>query len=235
MNEGRTGGRSAEIVADAEFDWILLDMEHAPLEVGDALRQLQAIDRRHTAAIVRPPWNDAVVLKRLLDVGFQNFLIPFVQSAEEAERAVRATRYPPRGIRGVAGSMRASRFGRVKDYAQEADGEICVLVQVETREALGNLEAIAATEGVDGIFIGPSDLAASFGHLGQPGHPEMIRIISDAIRRIRESGKAAGILAPIEQDARRWIAEGANFVAVGVDASMMVRATTELRDRFPSA
>ncbi|MCY0149823.1 HpcH/HpaI aldolase/citrate lyase family protein [Hoeflea sp. G2-23] len=225
----------AEIIADAEFDWILLDMEHAPNEIGDVLRQLQAVDCRHTAPIVRPPWNDPVILKRLLDLGFQSFLIPFVQNHHEAELAVKATRYPPLGNRGVAGSMRASRFGRVKNYTQEAADEICVLVQVETREALDNLEDIAATEGVDGVFIGPSDLAASVGYLGRPDHPDMKALISEAIRRINSAGKVAGILAPIPSDAHRWLDEGAMFVSVGVDANMVVRSTAELRAQFPAS
>lgn len=222
----------AEIAADADYDWLLMDMEHSAAEVGDILRLLQAVGGRRIVPIVRPPSNDPVMVKRLLDIGCQTFLIPFVQNAEEARRAVAATRYPPSGIRGVAASTRASRFGRVVGYAQKAADEICVLVQIETREALCNLEEIAAVSGVDGIFIGPSDLAASCGYLGRAGEPAMKELIDETISRIRATGQPAGILAPVEADARRWIDQGAAFVSVGVDASMMVRAMLELHAQF---
>src|SRR5438552_8336923 len=152
---------AAEVIAGSGFDWILIDTEHAPNELPMVFSQLQALIGGSAAAVVRPAWNDMVLLKRLLDVGAQNFLIPYVQTAEEARAAVAATRYPPQGIRGVAVTHRANRFGRVKDYFKRANEEICLLVQIETRQALQNIEAIAAVEGVDVLFIGPSDLAAA--------------------------------------------------------------------------
>src|SRR5689334_5490627 len=193
---------AAEVIAGSGFDWILVDTEHAPNELPMVFGQLQALVGGTAAPVVRPAWNDMVLMKRLLDVGVQNFLVPYVQTPEEARAAVAATRYPPQGIRGVAVTHRANRYGRVKDYFKRANDEICVLLQIETRLALKNLEAIAAVEGVDGLFIGPSDLAAALGHLGDNGHPEVRAAIEDAFKRIHKAGKATGILAPVEADAR---------------------------------
>src|SRR6188472_3923786 len=165
---------SVEVLAGAGFDWVLLDTEHAANEVPMVLSQLQAAVGGTAHPIVRPAWNDAVLIKRFLDVGVQTFLIPYVQNEEEARRAVAATRYPPRGVRGFAGTTRASRYGRVADYHARAEAEICVLVQVETRVALTHLEAIARVEGVDGVFIGPGDLSADMGYLAELGHPEVV-------------------------------------------------------------
>jgi len=223
---------ATEVVAGSGFDFLVLDMEHAPNELLAIREQLQAMQGGAAAAVVRPPWNDAVAFKRLLDVGAQSFLVPMVQDAEEARRAVAATRYPPQGVRGVAVATRANRFGRVTDYLQRANDEICVHVQIETRAALAHVDAIADVEGVDGLFIGPSDLAADFGHLGNSSHPDVHRAIEDAIVRIRETGKAAGILAPIEADARRWLELGATFVAVGSDLGVLARQTEALARRF---
>jgi len=172
------------------------------------------------------------MFKRLLDAGVQSFLVPFVQSAEEAARAVAATRYPAAGVRGVAVATRANRFGRISDYLQRANEEICIHVQLETRTALDRLEAIAAVDGVDGLFIGPSDLAADLGHLGDAAHPSVRAAIDDALARIRKAGKAAGILAPVEADARRWLAAGATFVAVGSDLGLLARQTETLAQKF---
>src|SRR5213083_964720 len=212
---------TAEVIAGAGFDWILIDTEHAPNELPMVLSQLQALVGGTAAAVVRPAWNDLVLIKRLLDVGAQNLLVPYVQTVEEARSAVAAVRYPPEGKRGVAVLHRANRFGRVKNYYARANEEIGLLLQLETRVALQNLEAIAAVEGVDGLFIGPSDLAADMGHLGQNAHPEVRAAIDSAIQRICRSGKAAGILAPIEADARQWLELGATFVAVGSDAGIL--------------
>jgi len=223
---------AAEIVAGAGFDWILIDTEHSPNELADVHRQLQAMQGTDTSAVVRPPWNDPVVVKRLLDIGVQSLLVPFVQNADEARRAVAATRYPPDGIRGVATTTRASRYGRVKDYLGRAHDEICVIVQIETRAALAGLEDIAAVEGVDGLFIGPSDLAADMGHLGNNAHPEVRAALDDAIGRIRATGKAAGILTPIEADARRWLDLGCNLLAVGSDAGILARQADALASKF---
>jgi 4-hydroxy-2-oxoheptanedioate aldolase len=208
---------ATEILCDSGFDWILIDTEHAPNETPMVADQLRAASAGAASPVVRPAWNDAVILKRLLDVGVQTLLVPFVQSAEEAARAVAATRYPPAGIRGVASVHRANRYGRVAGYFERANDEICVLAQLETRAAVDALEAIAAVEGVDGIFIGPSDLAASLGHLGNNGHPEVRQMIEGACRRAQAVGKPIGILAPLETDARAYLDMGFAFVAVGSD------------------
>ena len=223
---------AAEIVAGAGFDWLLLDTEHSPTELADVHRQLQAMQASATAAVVRPAWNDPVVFKRLLDIGVQSLLVPFVQTADEARRAVAATRYPPHGIRGVATTTRANRYGRVTDYLRRAQDEICVIVQIETRAALANLEAIATVDGVDAVFVGPNDLAADMGHLGDSAHPEVRAAIDGAIGRIRATGKAAGILAPVEAEARRLIDLGCRFVGVGSDAGVLARQADALAARF---
>jgi 4-hydroxy-2-oxoheptanedioate aldolase len=221
-----------EAVVGAGFDWVLLDTEHSPNEIDMVLAQLQAVAGYPTQAVVRPAWNDTVAIKRLLDVGAQSLLIPYVQDAEEARRAVLAMRYPPAGVRGVSGVSRATRFGRVPGYHRRAHEELCLVVQVETREALASIEAIAEVEGVDGIFVGPADLAAGLGHPGEPAHPEVQAAIEDAIIRIRAAGKAPGILYPDEERVRRYFELGAVFVAVGVDAGMLAREADRLASRF---
>jgi 4-hydroxy-2-oxoheptanedioate aldolase len=226
---------AAEVVADSGFDWLLLDTEHSPNEVPDILRHLQAIQRGTASAIVRPAWNDAVLIKRYLDIGAQTILVPYVQNDAEARKAVEATRYPPSGIRGVTGTGRAARYGRIKEYLCRANDEIGVLVQVETREALAELDSIAAVEGVDGVFIGPSDLSASLGHIGNPAHPAVQEAIKDAVRRIRAAGKGAGILTGNEDEARRYIEWGYTFVAVGTDLVLLARAADGLAQRFKGA
>lgn len=225
---------AAEIVSDSGFDWILLDTEHAPNEIPGLMSQLQAVARGTATPVVRAAWNDTVLLKRILDIGAQAVLIPFVQNAEEARRAVAATRYPPAGIRGTATAARGSRYGRVTDYLKKANGEICVLVQAETREALGQLEAIAKVDGIDGVFIGPSDLAASLGHIGEQQHPEVQKAIEDAARRLKAVGKPAGILTPNEEEARRYIGWGYTFVAVGADVGLLARGADALAKKFKS-
>jgi 4-hydroxy-2-oxoheptanedioate aldolase len=224
---------SVEILAGSSFDWLLLDMEHSPNDVNMVLSQLQAAASGGNAhPIVRPPWNEAVIIKRLLDAGAQTLLLPFVQNADEARRAVAATRYPPDGVRGFASSARAQRYGRVKDYHARAADELCVLVQVETPEALKNLEAIAAVDGVDGIFIGPGDLSSTMGMLGRQNHPDVVSTIEAAIRRIVATGKAAGILTSDETLARRYIAAGTTFTAVGSDVGLLVRGAEQLAGKF---
>jgi 2,4-dihydroxyhept-2-ene-1,7-dioic acid aldolase len=223
---------AAEIVADSGFDWILFDSEHSPNEIPGLMAQLQASARDTASAIVRPAWNDAVLIKRVLDIGAQSILVPYVQDAEEARRAVAAIRYPPAGIRGVAAASRASRYGRVTDYLKKADSEICLLVQVETRAALEQLEAIAAVDGVDGVFIGPSDLSASFGHIGNPQHAEVQKALEDGVRRLKAIGKPAGILTLSEEEARRYIGWGYTFVAVGSDIGLLARGADALAKRF---
>jgi 4-hydroxy-2-oxoheptanedioate aldolase len=223
---------SAELVAGSGFDWLLIDTEHSPNEVDNTLAQLQAVAPWPVSAVVRPAWNDKVLVKRHLDIGAQTLLIPYVQSEEEARAAVEAVRFPPRGVRGVAGMTRATRFGRVDDYAKRADGELCLLVQVETRAGLDALEAITRCDGVDGVFIGPADLAAGLGHLGEIGHPEVQSAIREGIARIRACGKAAGILATDEPSARRYIEWGTTFTAVGMDAMILARETERLAAKF---
>ena len=225
---------SVEVIAGAGFDWLLLDTEHSPNDLENVVTQLQAAAAYPTTAIVRPAWNDMVLIKRFLDVGVQTLLIPYVQTPEEAAAAVAYTRYPPRGVRGVAGFTRATGFGRVKDYFKRVEEELCVLVQVETRLGLDNLNAIANTDGVDGVFIGPADLSAGLGHLGDIPHPEVQKAIDDAIARIRIAGKAPGILAPVEADARRYLQMGCMFVAVGADVGLLARESEKLCARFKS-
>jgi 4-hydroxy-2-oxoheptanedioate aldolase len=226
---------TAEIIGDAGFDWILLDTEHSPNETPSLLAQMQAMARGTATPIVRPAWNDPVLIKRVLDIGAPAILVPFVQSAEEARMAVAACRYPPAGIRGITVSGRGARYGRVKDYLKKADAEVCVLVQVETREALEALEAIAAVDGIDGVFVGPSDLAASLGHIGNPAHPEVQAAIEDAARRLKAVGKPSGILAPVEADARRYIEWGYGFVAVGSDLGLLAKNADALAAAFKGA
>jgi 4-hydroxy-2-oxoheptanedioate aldolase len=224
---------TVEVIAGAGFDWVLVDMEHSPNDLPLVHAQLQALAAYPTSSpIVRPPWNDMVTIKRLLDVGVQSFLIPYVQNAREAAAAVSYTRYPPHGVRGFASASRATQFGRIGGYWQRAHEEICVLVQVETVEALAEIEAIAAVEGVDGIFVGPGDLSASMGHLGQPSHPDVIRAIDDAMARIAKAGKPSGFLTGDEKIARHYIDMGCAFVAVGADVALLARAADALRARF---
>ena len=224
----------AEIVAHSGFDWILLDTEHSPNELPGLVQQLQAMGRGTATPVVRAAWNDPVLIKRILDIGAQSVLLPYVQTAEEAERAVQSVRYPPNGIRGVSAGSRSSQYGRVKDYLRRADAEICLIVQVETRAALDQLEAIAAVEGVDGVFIGPADLAASLGHLGDPQHPEVQTALRDAAARLGRVGKAAGILTVVEADAHRYIEWGYRFVAVGVDTALLAKSADALAKAFKS-
>ena len=223
---------STEVLAGAGFDWLLLDMEHSPNEMDTILQQLQTVAAYPVHAIVRPIWNDPLAIKRLLDIGVQTLLIPYVQNRDEAEKAVQATRYPPLGIRGVSALTRATRFARVSNYMTGCQEEICLLVQVETQSALDEIEAIASVDGIDGIFIGPADLSASLGFPGQLKHPKVLAAIEDAIKRIRSCGKAAGILTGDKALARHFIELGTLFTAVGVDAGLLARAADELAADF---
>jgi len=223
----------AEILAHAGFDWVLLDTEHSPNELPMVQSQLHAMTGGTATPVVRPAWNDMVLVKRFLDIGAQTLLLPYVQTVEEASNAVRYSRYPPQGVRGVAGSTRAAGYGRIKDYMNRAHEELCVLVQAETLLALKNLEGIAAVEGVDGIFIGPNDLAADLGHLGNWQHPDVWKAMEDAAKRIRKAGKAPGILVG-EADGKRCLDAGFLFVAVGADTGMLVRGSDALAARFRS-
>jgi 4-hydroxy-2-oxoheptanedioate aldolase len=223
---------TAEVIAGAGFDWFLIDTEHTPADIENVLRQLQAVAAYPTTPIVRVPWNDMVTIKRVLDLGVQTILVPQVTTAEEARNAVAYARYPKAGVRGAAGSTRATHFGRIKNYFTKADEQICVLVQLESGEALKNIEAVAALDGIDGIFIGPADLHASLGYLGEVAHEKVLPVIDDAIVRITRAGKAAGILTASEHLARRWLKLGALFVAVGSDVGLLARSADVLAAKF---
>ena len=223
---------STEVLGLAGFDWLLLDGEHSPNNVISFIPQLMALKDSASAPVVRPAWNDTVEIKRLMDAGFYNFLVPMIESVEAAQAAVAATRYPPQGIRGVSVSQRGNRYGTVKDYLQQANDQACVMVQIETQKGMAAAGAIAAVDGVDGVFVGPSDLAAGLGHLGNPGHAEVQQAIRDIFDAVRATGKPLGTLAPVEADARRYLEWGATFVAVGSDLGVFRMATQELRDRF---
>jgi len=222
----------AEIIGQSGFDWILLDTEHSPNELPDLVAQLQAMGTGTASPVVRAAWNDPVLIKRILDIGAQSILLPYVQTAEQAQRAVESVRYPPRGIRGVSAGSRASKFGRIKDYLRKADEEICLIVQIETRSALEELESISCVDGVDGVFLGPADLSASLGHLGEPQHPETQSALRDAAARLARLGKAAGILAVVEADARRYLEWGYTFVAVGADTALLATSADALARSF---
>ena len=223
---------SLEVVAGAGFDWLLLDCEHSPNDLESLLTQLQAVAPYPTTPVVRVPWNDTVTIKRVLDIGAQSLLVPYVQTPDEARAAVAAVRYPPGGVRGVAGTTRATRFGRVKDYAKRAHEEICLLVQLETESSLRHVEEIAAIDGIDGIFIGPADLHASMGYPGEVANPKVFPLIEDTLRRIRAAGKAPGILVGDEALARRCIDAGSLFTAVGADTAILARGADALARKF---
>lgn len=223
---------SAEILAGAGFDWIVIDGEHAPNDIPLLITQLQAMRGGTAEPVFRVPWNEPVIIKRALDAGARSLLIPFVQSAEEARRAVAAARYPPLGIRGVAVVPRANDYGRVRDYHRNAHLETCILVQLETRAALKEIEAIAAVEGVDGMFIGPSDLAADFGHLADNKHPEVQSAVKDAAKRIRAAGKSAGTLSGNLDDVEPLFEMGFNFTAAGSDVGLLARSAESVAARF---
>ncbi|MBZ6384460.1 MULTISPECIES: 4-hydroxy-2-oxoheptanedioate aldolase [Pantoea] len=230
---GLANSYSAEVVAGAGFDWLLIDGEHAPNDVRSVLDQLQAIAPYPSHPVVRPPWNNAVVIKQLLDTGAQTLLVPMVQSADDARSAVKACRYPPHGIRGVGSALaRASRWNRIPDYLQQADAQMCVLVQIETRQGVENLDAILAVEGVDGVFIGPADLSADMGFMGNPAHPEVQATIDSCIEKILAADKAPGILMANETLAQRYLERGTLFVAVGVDTTLLARSAEALAARF---
>ena len=223
---------TVEVIAGAGFDWILLDSEHSPNDLESLLTQLQAAAPYPTHPVVRVPWNDMVAIKRVLDIGVRSIMVPQITTVEEAKNAVSFVRFPTAGQRGVAGTSRATRFGRVKDYFRTADAEICLLLQLESEAALKNLEAIAAIDGVDGIFIGPADLHASMGMLGEVSNPKGVPAIDDAIRRIARSGKAPGILMANEELARHWLKLGATFVAVGADVGILARGADGLAAKY---
>lgn len=227
---------TAEICAAAGFDWLLFDGEHGPNDVPRLAEQLRAVAPFPVHAVGRPPYGEVRLIKQYLDIGFQTLLIPLVETSAQAGQLVRACRYPPDGIRGVGGGLvRASGYGRESDYVAQADAEICLLVQVETRAGLDNLDAIAATPGVDGVFVGPADLAAAFGQRGRPGAADVQQAIADAIARIRRAGKPAGILATAPETIARYRELGARFIAVGTDVALLVQGADALVARYAGA
>lgn len=227
------GNTVPELLGGAGFDWVLVDCEHSAVEAVEVLPALQAIGQHpQTPALVRPAANDAVLFKRLLDMGAQTLLVPYVQTAEEAAAAVSAMRYGPEGIRGMAGMTRATRYGRVADYFTRASEELCLIVQVETATGLDNLEEIAGTDGVDGVFFGPADLSASMGFPGETGHPEVVAAIEAAIGRLRTMGVPAGVMALDEAAAATYRAAGASFIAAAVDLVLLAQAVEATRRRL---
>ena len=230
---GLADANVAEALAGCGFDWLLLDGEHAPNDVRTVLEQLRALAPYAVSPIVRPVQGDVALIKQYLDVGAQTLLVPMVDTPEHAAHLVKAMRYPPEGIRGVGAALaRASRWNQVENYLHLANEQMCLLVQAETPLAMKNVEAIAKTEGVEGVFFGPADLSASMGFRGQPSHPEVQNAIIDAIAKVRAAGKAAGILVTDQKLANDYLAHGANFVAVGVDTTLLVKAATELAHSF---
>ena len=224
---------TAEISASADFDWLLFDGEHAPNDVSSLLTQLQAVAAYSSHPVARPPCGEAWLIKQYLDIGFTSLLVPFVETSGQAKALVAAMRYPPKGVRGVAsGLVRASRWNRIPDYLVQADSEVCLLVQIESPAGLENLSSIAGTEGVDGVFLGPADLSAAVGRLGEPDHPEVQSRIERAIGEILASGKPAGIFAADPALADRYIEMGCSFVAVGSDVALLARGARALCAEF---
>jgi 4-hydroxy-2-oxoheptanedioate aldolase len=222
----------AEICAGADLDWLLIDTEHVPNDLQSVLAQLQAVAPYDVTPVVRPASGDSVVIKQLLDLGAEVLLVPMVESAAQAEELVRAVRYPPEGIRGVGSALaRASRWNRVEGYLQNAAQSVSLMVQVESQAGLDALPEIAAVDGVDGVFLGPADLAGSLGHLGKQDQPDVVQAIEDAIKTIVAAGKAAGVNAFIETLAERYLAAGAKFVLVGADVTLLARGSDELAAR----
>ncbi|WP_342321989.1 HpcH/HpaI aldolase/citrate lyase family protein [Kosakonia sp. BYX6] len=224
---------TAEILAGCGYDFIGLDGEHGPSEYLDIYAQLQACAAGGPSQpIVRIPNHDISLIKRYLDAGVNTLMVPQVDTAEQAKALVSAVRYPPHGVRGYCGAPRASGFGRIKNYATACDAEICLIVMPETRQALENIEAMAAIDGVDAFFIGPGDLAASLGYIGQPMHPEVVRVIEETGRRVQAAGKAVGILCTDETQTRRYIELGFQIVAIGSDQGLLTKGAEHLLAKF---
>ena len=223
----------AEIAAGSGLDWVLIDAEHSPNGLESILGQLYAVSAYPVAPVVRPPIGDVVVIKQYLDLGVQNLLVPMVDSAEQAAELVRAVRYPGGGVRGVGASLaRSSRWNRVDDYLHTASATVSLTVQIESATAVAAVAEIAAVDGVDALFVGPADLAASMGLLGEQSHPDVVAAVLTSIEAGRAAGKPVGVNAFVPDDAERYLAAGASFVAVGADVSILARASEGLADRF---
>lgn len=230
---GLPDNSAAEIAAVAGFDWLLIDGEHAPFDLRTIMSHLQAMAPYEVAPIVRCVEGNTALIKQLLDIGVQTLLVPMVETAEQAEQLVRAVRYPPAGIRGLGTSLaRAARWNQVPGYLKKANDEICLIVQVETANAMENLDAILQVEGVDGVFIGPSDLSASMGYIGDAGNPVVVETINTGLNKIRAAGKYAGLLCLDPSLAQNYVEQGANFVGVGVDTMILANETRKLAQRF---
>jgi 2-dehydro-3-deoxyglucarate aldolase len=223
---------ATELLGVIGFDWMLLDAEHAPNDVLTLIPQLMGLKDSVSAPVVRPPANDSVFIKRLLDTGFTNFLVPFVDSAADAARAVAATRYPPQGIRGVSVSHRGNHYATVPDYFDIANDNVCVIVQIESRKAVDSIDDILATDGVDAVFVGPSDLAATYGHLGNANHPDVQAAIAHIFERAKAAGKSSGILAPVQAEAERYLSMGCSIVAVCADMGLLKGAAQAAQKHF---
>jgi 4-hydroxy-2-oxoheptanedioate aldolase len=233
---GLANAYTAEICAGAGFDWLVIDGEHAPNDLQSILGQLQALSNYPVNPVVRVPIGETWLIKQVLDLGAQNILVPMVESAEQAKELVRAIKYPPAGVRGVGAALaRASQFNRIGDYLQTANDQTCLIVQVESQVGVEAIEEIGQVEGVDGIFIGPADLAADMGYLGRPGEQVVKDAVLDGIARIVATGKAAGILSADKAFARACLDQGANFVAVGTDVTLFSGATSKLAEEFTGA
>lgn len=223
----------AEIGAGAGFDWVLIDAEHGPFDVRSVMSHLQAMEPYPVSALVRPVEGSTALIKQLLDIGAQTLLVPMVDSAEQAQQIVKAAKYPPQGIRGLGTSMaRAANWNRTPDYLTQANEEICVIVQIETLAGLENLKSIVQVDGVDAVFIGPSDLSAAMGHIGNPGHPDVVAAIENGFKVIQAAGKSAGVLAVTKDLVETYVEAGAKFIGVGVDAALLANATRQLASQY---
>ena len=230
---GLADAYGAEIAANAGYDWLLIDGEHAPSDLRTTLSQLQSVAAYPSQAVVRPPIGSVHLIKQLLDIGAQTLLIPMIETVEEAELMVKAVSYPPHGVRGVGAALaRATRWNSIPDYYQNAQEDICLLIQVESVKGLENLDEILKIEGIDGIFIGAVDLSATMGYEGNPNHPEVQKAVIDAIKRIRAAGKAAGILSTQHEVTQQYIELGTEFVAVGVDTSLLMNSMRDLLSQY---
>lgn len=230
---GLADAYGTEIAANAGYDWLLIDGEHAPSDLRTTLSQLQSIAAYPSQAVVRPPIGSVQLIKQLLDIGAQTLLIPMVETVEQAQLMVKAVRYPPEGIRGVGAALaRATRWNSIPDYYADAHENICLLIQIESIEGIKNLDEILKIDGIDGVFIGAVDLSATMGYQGNPNHPEVQKTVIDAIQRIRKAGKAAGILSTQHDVTQKYIELGTEFVAVGVDTSVLMNSLRELLSKY---
>lgn len=224
---------TGEILACAGFDWILIDGEHAPFDIRTIQAQMQAISAYDIQIVVRPPVGDSILIKQLMDIGVQNLLVPMVETAAQAEDLVKAMRYPPEGFRGVGTALaRASKWNQVDDYFKDANNEMCLICQIESVEGIKNIESILSVAGVDGVFIGPADLGASMGHLGQPNHPAVKEEVSKAIQLIKRHNKTAGVLSASKETIDFYISQGANMVGVGLDTLLLSKAAKLLAETY---